>query len=112
MRVTIIPVDNFVSVNGVGFSTIDLSFIPPNIHAVQWHGTWGIVEIKDIDTGAMVENQYVNSIEVYQLAIDRWTIAKQMQDEKVVTPEEVASLEVVPPLEIFPEGMTVTQENQ
>lgn len=49
MRLTIIPSDKFISIDGQGLLDIeqDLSWIPSNVHAVQWYDTWGEVEYKD-----------------------------------------------------------------
>lgn len=83
MRVTIIPVDGSVSVDGVGFGRLDLSFIDPSVHAVQWYDTHGEVEIKDPVTGRMVANEVITSIDAYQPAIDGWQTAKAAQDEAI-----------------------------
>lgn len=75
MRVVIVPSDGMVSVNGEDFRGIDLSFIPSNVHAVQWYGTFGEVEIVD-EFGRAVANEPIDSLDAYQLAIDRWNTAK------------------------------------
>lgn len=43
MQVTIIPIDKFVSINGVG-KILDFE-CDSNIHAVQWNGEFGFVEL-------------------------------------------------------------------
>ena len=85
MRVTIIPADGSVSVNGVGFGELDLSFIDPSVHAVQWYETHGEVEIKDPVTGRMVANEVITSIDGFQAAIDVWRAAKTIEEEAVAT---------------------------
>ena len=50
MRLTIIPVDNFVSVSGDGsHGPLDLSVcgIPADVHALQWYDTRGWIEFRD-----------------------------------------------------------------
>ena len=50
MRLTIIPVDNFVSVGGDGSrGPLDLSVcgIPADVHALQWYDTRGWIEFRD-----------------------------------------------------------------
>lgn len=50
MRLTIIPVDGFVSVDGVNkFAPLDLSScsIPSDVHALQWYDTKGWIEFSD-----------------------------------------------------------------
>jgi hypothetical protein len=72
MRVTIIPSDGFVSVDGEGYSGLDLSFIDSSIHAVQWYGESGEVEIKNILTGKMVENREITSLDEFSSVINLW----------------------------------------
>lgn len=82
MRVTIIPIDGSVSVDGAGFGGLDLSFIDPSVHAVQWYETHGDVEIKDPVTGRMVANEYITSFDAYQPAIAVWQLAKTAKAEE------------------------------
>lgn len=52
MRMTIIPVDGFVSVDSVSKAIpMDLSScdIPTNVHALQWFDTKGWIEFNDDD---------------------------------------------------------------
>jgi len=75
MRVTIIPLDGYVSVDGEGFSKLDLSFIDPTINAVQWYGQSGEIERKD-QNGSIIANEKITSIASFQAALDVWQIAK------------------------------------
>jgi len=75
MRVTIIPSNGFVSIDGEGFSELDLSFIDTSVHAVQWYGTDGEIEQKDT-RGRMIANVSIDSIEQFQPALDLWQAAK------------------------------------
>jgi len=75
MRVTIIPVDGFVSVDGEGYSGLDLSFMASDIHALQWYETDGELEIQDA-RGRVIENRPIDSLEPYQPALDAWQVAK------------------------------------
>jgi hypothetical protein len=75
MRVTIIPADALVSVDGKGYSELDLSFMASDIHALQWYETDGELEIKDA-RGRVVENRPIDSLEPYQPALDAWQVAK------------------------------------
>ena len=76
MRVTIIPSDGFVSVDGEGYSEIDLSFMDADIHALQWYGNEGEIERKDA-RGRVVANEEITGITPYQPAINAWQIAKE-----------------------------------
>jgi hypothetical protein len=79
MRVTIIPVDGFVSVDGEGYSGLDLSFMASDIHALQWYETEGELEIEDA-RGRVIENRPIDSLEPYQPALDAWQVAKNAAD--------------------------------
>lgn len=45
-RLTIIPIDKSVYIEGEAFMGIDLSFIPHDIHALQWQDNNGWIERK------------------------------------------------------------------
>lgn len=81
MKVTIVPADNSVSIDGVGLGELDLSFMDASVHAVQWYETHGEIEIKDPVTGRMVENRVITSIEPFQPAIDAWQARKTLVDQ-------------------------------
>lgn len=66
MRLTIIRVDGVVAVNGV-FRKVDLTGFPAHIHAVQWDGASGYIELND------GTNEPITSIAPYTAFIDRWT---------------------------------------
>jgi len=92
MRLTIIPADGFVSVGGVGFGGLDLSFMAASVHAVQWYETHGEVEVKDPVTGRMVANEVITSIDAFQPAITLWQAAKTA-DELAKAAAEAAAIE-------------------
>ena len=75
MRATIIPVDGFVSVDGEGYSQLDLSFMHASIHAIQWYGTEGEIERKDTQ-GSVVVNEKITDAAVIQTALDVWRAKK------------------------------------
>jgi hypothetical protein len=82
MRLIIIPEDGFVSIDGEGFMGLDLSFLDESIHAIQWYGTDGEVERKN-PRGRIISNEIITSVTPYQLAIDKWNIAKVEQENAV-----------------------------
>jgi hypothetical protein len=86
MRVTIIPVDGFVSVDGEGYGDLDLSFMDSDIHALQWYETEGELEIEDA-RGRVIENRPIDSLEPYQPALDAWQAAKD-EAEQPLPPED------------------------
>lgn len=64
MKVTIIPADGFVSVDGMGFNGIDMASVEESIHAVQWNGSSGEIEHKD-DGGKMIANELIDSLDQF-----------------------------------------------
>lgn len=86
MRVTIIPEDGFVSVDGEGFSSLDLSFMASDVHAVQWYETEGELEIKDA-RGRAVRNENITDLTPYQPALDAWQAAKDAAAVEPVQPD-------------------------
>lgn len=74
MRLTIIASDNFVQVDGVGYAGLDISLMPESIHAVQWDTDHGWVEFKDTTDGKP-QNQFIESLDMFQFAIDAWEAA-------------------------------------
>jgi len=81
MRVTIIPSDGFVSVDGEGYGDLDLSFMDSDIHAMQWYDTDGEVERQD-NRGRIVANEAITDLTPYQPALDAWQVAKAAAEEK------------------------------
>ena len=84
MRVTIIPIDGSVSVDGKGFGGLNLSFMDASVHAVQWYETHGEIEVKNPVTGRMVANEVITSIDAFQPAIDVWQAAKTAEEAAVI----------------------------
>lgn len=80
MRLTIIPVDGIVSVDGVAFAKFDLSQIPETVHAIQWYGAFGEIEHKDLETGKILANEEITNIDDYLFAVDLWNTRNQ-EDE-------------------------------
>lgn len=87
MRVTIIPADGFVAIDGEGYSGLDLSSIDLSVHAVQWHGESGEVEVKNPVTGKMVENREITSLDEFQQALNAWQ-AKKDEPPVITEPAE------------------------
>lgn len=70
MKVTIVNVDKFVSVDGVGYSPLDFS-IPENVVVVQWSGTQGEIEFKE-QNGVKPANQVITSLDAFNSAYEAW----------------------------------------
>lgn len=82
MQITIIRADGFVSVDGVGFSGLNLAWMPPDVRAVQWRGDAGEVE----RAGGKVT--YIRNLEAFQPALAQWAAAKAAADGQVVDVSE------------------------
>jgi len=81
MRLTIIPGDKAIGIGGEFLLKIqeDLSWIPSNIHAVQWNGESGHIEYKD-----ETPNELINDLGIYEQAIDTYNNEKQrIEDQKI-----------------------------
>jgi len=79
MRLIIVPSDKFISVNNEGFLDIqqDLSWIPENVHAVQWYDTWGEVEYNDGSS-----NERIDSLGIFEQAVqDHSAEIQRIKDE-------------------------------
>lgn len=95
MRATIIPSDGFCSVDGVGFNGVDMTSVAPEVHAVQWYGTFGEVEIQDPLTGKMVGNEEITDLNEYQVVIESyWAIRNAAEAEQAETQAEQQVVEV------------------
>jgi hypothetical protein len=66
MRLTIVPEDRSIIIDGKVLLRIrqDLSWIPSNIHAVQWYHDYGEVEYKDGKP-----NEKITSLGIYEQAV-------------------------------------------
>lgn len=73
MRLTIVPSDKVVILDGQAKFDLDLSFCPPEVHAVQWYDTFGYVEFKDNpETLEKDPNQRIEELGIYEQAVTAW----------------------------------------
>jgi hypothetical protein len=90
MKLTIIPHTNTVNIDGVSYSEIDLSFMDPSIHAVQWKNTEGEIERWNPNNEKILANEPITDITQFQPAIDAWNEKdaefKAMQQELLNRP--------------------------
>lgn len=66
MRLTIVPEDRSIIIDGKVLLRVrqDLSWIPSDIHAVQWYHDWGEVEYNDGSP-----NEKITSLGIYEQAV-------------------------------------------
>ena len=87
MRLTIVPDDGAVYKDGFSYSGLDLSFIPADIHALQWKGESGWIEFVDRDDGTKPANEPITTLPEWALgALDKWEEA----DAARITAEQAA----------------------
>jgi hypothetical protein len=82
MLLTIIKDDNFISIDGNGLLNIeqDLSWIPDDVHALQWYGDYGEVEYKDYKP-----NLRITELGIYEQAIvDHENEIKRIKDIEIL----------------------------
>ena len=87
MRITIIPSDKTIGIDGDFLLSIqqDISWVPENIHAVQWYNTWGEVEYTDSSP-----NERIEELGIYQQAvIDFNNELKRIEDEQKAQEEAI-----------------------
>lgn len=85
MRITLIPSDGMVGINGEFRAIPSLAQNFPTIHAVQWYGSEGHIEFNDGSP-----NESITDISSFQSAVDAWnaltpppkTAAELLQDAK------------------------------
>lgn len=62
MKLTIVPADTMVYVDNEGIYNLDLSYVPTNVHALQWKTNIGWIEYVDNDDGTKPGNQVVTEL--------------------------------------------------
>ena len=80
MKLTIIPIDKVVVVDGVFISDIDMTGIDPDIHAVQFDGTSGWIEYRDRDP------EQIDSVSQFGAIIARHASALAEEQAKAADP--------------------------
>lgn len=80
MKLTIIPIDKVVIIDGVAINDIDMTGIDPNIHAVQFDGNGGWIEYKDRDP------EQIDSVSRFDAIIARHASALAEEQAKAADP--------------------------
>ena len=85
MRIAIIPSDKSIGIDGEFLLKIeqDFSWIPENVHAVQWYDTWGEVEYADGSP-----NERIEELGLYEQAIVDFNNEIQRIEDKQKAQEE------------------------
>lgn len=76
MKLTIIPADGAVYLDGRMFDALDLSFVPPGIHALQWRDASGWIEYAQTGDSLKPANALIAELPQWAaLAVAVWTAA-------------------------------------
>lgn len=80
MKLTIIREDGSVYQNDISYHNLDLSFIPNDIHALQWNTDKGWIEYSQDFEGNRTPNLKINVLpEWANLAIESWITANSFK---------------------------------
>jgi hypothetical protein len=90
MRLTVVPIDGVVCKDGECLHDIDLSWIPEEVHAVQWYEDHGHVELKTPDP-----NIDITELGIYQQASDLWDAKKQEFIDAELNRDYLAELRIL-----------------
>ncbi len=85
MRVTIIPSDRMVYVDGDAKKVQDHVAFPEGVHAIQWYDTWGEVEpVGHQEPNTRIESlePYKHLLEAHSLAVARASLVTQIAVEE------------------------------
>jgi hypothetical protein len=90
MRLTVIPVDGAVYIDGASYMNLDLSTcaIPSDIHALQWYDTYGELEFKR----SFVDGQIVHKANEVLTELPAWANTVKTVWNEAKTNEEAAIL--------------------
>ena len=61
-KLTIVPTDGMVSIDGLSYSELKMTGIPKNLHALQWFGKGGEIEYVADDYGETKPNTRIDSL--------------------------------------------------
>jgi hypothetical protein len=97
MRLTIIPSENKISINGKPLLGCDVSWIPEfvgditgvlqKVHAVQWYDDHGEIELVSNDN-----NIVITELGIFEQAIAKYEERKLVEEQKAIAEAEEAKL--------------------
>lgn len=83
MKLTIVPDDKMVKIDGVAAFDVDMAGMNPAIHAVQWHDTHGEIEWKQTATTEQ-HNEQIDSVEQFAFLFTRHAEAVAQAAQPIV----------------------------
>ena len=86
MKITIIPIDKHIRIDDNSLSQIkeDMTWIPTNIHALQWYDTFGEIEYND-----GTPNEIIEELGIYEQALETFDAEKQRRLREQLAEEEL-----------------------
>jgi hypothetical protein len=88
-KLTIIPEDKMVAIDGVSYSELKMTGIPKNLHALQWFGKGGEIEYIADDYGETKPNTRIDTLPKWtEKNIKVWEAANKNAIEKAKEEEE------------------------
>lgn len=83
MRVTIIRSDNMVYKDGVPFE-VDCSSMDPQIRAIQWYDTQGLVEYTDYRRETVLEDldEFSDLLAAWDDAYQAWLLEQEQSEQE------------------------------
>ncbi|NBX87755.1 MAG: hypothetical protein EBQ97_04450 [Bacteroidetes bacterium] len=94
MKLTIIPSDSAVYVDNMVLHDIDLSFVPSNVHALQWKNDLGWIEFVENDDFTKPQNKVINELPAWANgAYNAWVAKKAEIDAAIAAAAAKAALQ-------------------
>ena len=86
MKITIIPIDKHIRIDDNSLSQIkeDMTWIPTNIHALQWYDTFGEIEYND-----GTPNEIIEELGIYEQSLETFDAEKQRRLREQLAEEEL-----------------------
>jgi hypothetical protein len=88
MRLIIVLVDGAVYVDGVSYSNLNLSFVPAEVHALQWYDTYGEIEFKR----SFVDGQLIHPVNQMLTELPAWANTAKTAWDTAKAEDEAAKL--------------------
>lgn len=112
MRLTIIPSDKLIAIDGLSFMGVSLPLIPDTIHALQWYQDHGEIEYKDTSC----PNQTITSLPSWATeCISIWEEIKYQYDNPSPPPPQTYAdlrAKAYPPFTDYLDGIVKNDQAQ
>ena len=79
MKLTIVPADKMIIVDGVPVRVPDAAY-PAGVHAIQWYGDKGEIEYTNAPGEPKPLNKAITDVTPYLPLVEAWKVEKARQD--------------------------------